>query len=86
MRYFKRFDKRHPMTKEFFSFDGRILRCILIKYSRDMEILDYELKPTGNQLNGFIGNSEEISKEQFDYAKIILDKLRVILRYSYFNI
>lgn len=86
MRYFRRFNKKYPMTKEFFSFDGRILRCILIKYSRDMEVLDYEMRPTQNQLDSFIADSEEISQEQFDYAKIIIDKLRVILRYSYFEI
>lgn len=86
MKYYRRFDKAHPMTKELFSLNNGIMRCILIRYTRDVEILDYTFKVDNERLKELLHDTEEISEEQFKNANTIIEKLRVILRYSYFNI
>ena len=51
MEYFKRFDLKNPSVKEFFSLEDGKLRCIIIKFNNETEVLDYYIK--GDKINKY---------------------------------
>lgn len=84
MEYFKRFDLKNPSVKEFFSLEDGKLRCIIIKFNNETEVLNYYIK--GDKINEYLLFAEKIDKETFDKAKSVVDRLNTILRYNYFNL
>lgn len=84
MEYFKRFNTKNPSVKEFFSLENGRLRCIIIKFNNETEVLDYYIK--GERINEYLLSAEKIDKETFEKAKSVIDRLNTILRYNYFNL